>query len=233
MPAAISVTSIMGCLAFLPISEHDCMINDANRSTAVFTRMKKRPRKYQLKARAESQEQTRQRITVAAMELHEEIGLVRTSISAVAERAGVQRLTVYRHFPDEISLFRACGGHYRALHPFPDPAKWAALTQPKRRLRVGLLDLYGHFRETEAMWAHVLRDVELSEVVRLAAEPRFRYLRDASAVLSEGWSGRLARAAIAHAVQFRTWQSLANEQLSDDDAAALMARLAGAASTAM
>jgi AcrR family transcriptional regulator len=193
--------------------------------------MKKR-RRYELKARAESQEETRARITVAAMELHEKLGPAQTSISAIAERAGVQRLTVYRHFPDEISLLRACGGHYRALHPPPDPATWRATKDPKRRLVAGLVALYRHFRETEAMWAHVLRDAELSPVVREAAEPRFRYLRDASAALSEGWPSRLARAAIAFAAQFRTWQSLAHEELSDEAAADLMLRLAIAATRA-
>jgi AcrR family transcriptional regulator len=187
----------------------------------------KRRKRYELKARAESQEVTRQRITLAAMELHEQIGIVRTTISAIAERAGVQRLTVYRHFPDEMSLYRACGGHYRSLHPPPDPTAWKAIAQARARLRAGLVALYRHFRETEAMWSHVLRDVELSAVVREAAEPRFRYLREARAVLAEGWAGRQARAAIGHAVQFRTWQSLARgEELSDEEAADLMVRLA-------
>src|SRR5690242_18900641 len=116
--------------------------------------MKKR-RKYELKARAESQEQTRQSIVVAAMELHQQLGPAQTSLSAVAERAGVQRLTVYRHFPDEISLLRACSGHYRALHPPPDPSAWRAITDRRERLRTGLRDLYRHFRSTAPMWAHV------------------------------------------------------------------------------
>jgi AcrR family transcriptional regulator len=188
--------------------------------------MKKR-RKYELKARAESQAETRLRITLAAMELHEQIGVVRTSISAIAERAGVQRLTVYRHFPDEMSLFRACGGHYRTLHPPPEPAAWKAITSPRSRLRTGLIELYRHFRETESMWGHVLRDVELSPVVREAAEPRFRLLREATTILAEGWSSRQARAAIGHAVQFHTWQSLARgQQLPDEEVADLMMRLA-------
>jgi AcrR family transcriptional regulator len=186
--------------------------------------MKKRT--YRLQARAASQEETRQRITVAAMELHEQLGPARTSIAAIAERAGVQRLTVYRHFPDELSLLRACGGHYRALHPPPDLAAWQALPAGRRRLRPALTALYRHFRETEAMWDHVLRDVELSPTLREAAEPRFRYLREAATLLSEGCTRRLQRAAVGHAVQFRTWQSLARgEQLSDGEAAELMTRL--------
>jgi AcrR family transcriptional regulator len=202
-----------------------------NRTTGVFTEMKGR-RKYQLRARAESQEETRHRIVVAAMELHERVGPAQTSISAIAERAKVQRLTVYRHFPDEIALLRACGGHYRSLHPPPDLSVWRALQDAKTRLRMGLVQLYRHFRETGAMWSHVLRDAESSAVVREAAEPRFRYLRDAADVLGQGWSNGLARAAIGHAVQFSTWQSLARERLTDDGAADLMTRLAVAASQA-
>jgi AcrR family transcriptional regulator len=190
----------------------------------------KKPRKYDLKARAESQEETRRRITVAAMELHEEVGVLRTTIVAIAERAGVQRLTVYRHFPDEVSLWRACSSHYRSLHPPPDLARWKAIAAAEPRLRAGLGELYRHFRETEGMWANVLRDAELSPQVRGAAEPRFHFLREAAAILGEGWTGRRAKAAIGHAVQFRTWQSLARgEQLSDEEAVDLMARLARAA----
>lgn len=188
-------------------------------------RMKKRP--YTLKARAESQDKTRERITVAAMELHEQLGPARTSISAIAERAGVQRLTIYRHFPDELSLFRACGGHYRALHPPPDLSAWRAIDVPKERLRRALAELYRHYRETEAMWAHVLRDVEVSPVLREAAAPRFHYLREATDLLCDGWAAPLARAAVGHAVRFGTWQSLARgEHLSDEAAAELMTRLA-------
>jgi len=151
-----------------------------------------------------------------------------TSILALAARAGVQRLTVYRHFPDELSLLRACGGHYRSLHPPPDLDAWRAVENPRERLLGGLVRLYRYFRETEAMWTRVLRDADLSPAVREAAEPRFRYMREAAAVLTAGWQGRLARAAIGHAVQFRTWQSLAAEQLTDAAAAELMTRLAAA-----
>jgi AcrR family transcriptional regulator len=191
--------------------------------------MKKR-RKYELKARAESQEETRGRITVAALELHEQLGIVRTSIAAIAERAGVQRLTVYRHFPDEKSLFRACGGRYAELHPRPEPSAWRGILQPEACLRAGLSAIYRHYRETEVMWGHILRDIELSEVLREVAEPRFRWVREVTAVLSAGWLTRGARAAIGHAVQFRTWQSLARgQELSDEEAVGLMVLLASAA----
>jgi AcrR family transcriptional regulator len=184
--------------------------------------MKKRT--YHLKARALSQEETHLRITIAAMELHEELGPARTSLSAIAARAGVERLTVYRHFPDELSLFRACGGRYRRLHPPADPARWLEFPEADR-LRLGLLELYRHFRETQTMWAHVLRDAEVIPLIREVAEPRFALLRTAAEILGRGVRGRLRRAAIGHAVQFRTWQSLANEGLDDQSAVELMIRL--------
>jgi AcrR family transcriptional regulator len=185
-----------------------------------------RRRKYELRARAESQELTRQRIISAAMGLHEELGPARTSISAVAEKAGVQRVTVYRHFPDELSLLRACGGQYRSLHPPPDPERWRPFENPSERLIAGLRDLYAHFRKTRAMWGHVLRDAEVSDLVRQAAEPRFAYLRTVATALGTGWQKDVSRAVIAHAIQFWTWQSLDNGGISDELAARLMTRLA-------
>jgi AcrR family transcriptional regulator len=191
-----------------------------------------RRRKYELKARADSQEQTRQRIISAAMELHEEVGPGQTSISAVATRAGVQRVTVYRHFPDELTLLRACGGQYRSLHPPPDPERWRLIKDPSERLVSALHDLYVHFRDTAAMWGHVLRDADTSKIVREAAEPRFSYLRSVAAVLAADWPKRASRAIIGHATQFRTWQSLDEEGLTDDLAARLMTRLAELAASA-
>jgi AcrR family transcriptional regulator len=189
----------------------------------------KRRRTYRLRARAEHQARTRQRIATAAMELHERVGPGRTSIAAIAERAGVQRLTVYRHFPDELSLLRACGGQYRALHPPPAIEDWRAIGRAELRLATGLRALYRHFRETEAMWANVLRDVEDSETVRQAAEPRFAYLREAVAVLAEGWGGAGALA-VRHACDFGAWRSLARMGLDEDDCAALMVTFVRAAS---
>jgi AcrR family transcriptional regulator len=190
----------------------------------VFIEMKRRPpRKYEMKARARSQEETRARIVEAAMALHERVGPAQTSIAAIAAEAGVQRLTVYRHFSDELALLRACGGRYRALHPMPDVASWRGLA-PRARLARGLRELYAHYRETAAMWSHVLRDVETSAALREAAEPRFRWLREVKSVLAEGWPAGLTHAAIGHAVQFSTWRSLA-EELTDDEAVGLMMRM--------
>src|ERR671919_2710297 len=88
---------------------------------------RKKPRKYEKKRRAEQEAETRQRIVEAMVALHREVGPARTTISAIAERAGVERLTVYRHFPDERSLFEACTGHWRASHPPPDPGPWTQI----------------------------------------------------------------------------------------------------------
>src|SRR5437016_11947100 len=127
-------------------------------------------RKYELKKRAERLEETRRRITEATVELHRTVGPAATRISEVARRAGVQRATVYNHFPDDATLFAACSSHWRALHPAPDPARWAEIPDGRERLRVALRDLYAWFRETEPMTANVLRDAQLLPALRQIVE---------------------------------------------------------------
>src|SRR5689334_19284136 len=119
----------------------------------------KRP--YQMKRRAELEEQTRRRITESAVSLHEELGPAHTSISAVAERAGVRRSTVYRHFPNEDALFAACSSHWRAANPAPDPTAWARVEDPTERTRTALRELYAFYRRTEPMYTSLLRDEPL------------------------------------------------------------------------
>src|SRR5690242_19300490 len=111
--------------------------------------MSSEKRRYHLKARAESQRQTRERIVRATMELHREVGPAQTTIAEIARRAGVQRLTVYNHFPEEPDLVGACQGHWLSLHPPPDPATALAAPDPVQRLQTALRDLYGWYRETE------------------------------------------------------------------------------------
>src|SRR3954465_951907 len=108
-------------------------------------------RPYTKRRRAELEEETRRRITAATVELHREVGPARTTISAIAERAGVERLTVYRHFPDERSMFEACTTHYASEVPQPDPAKWAGIEEPAERLRAALLAFYDYYRRAEQM----------------------------------------------------------------------------------
>src|SRR3954462_4237513 len=116
----------------------------------------KRP--YRMRRRAELEEETRRRITESTVALHEELGPARTTVSAVAERAGVRRSTVYRHFPDEEALFNACSSHWRAANPPPEPSAWGAIEDPGERTVPALRELYAFSGRTEAMFASLLRD---------------------------------------------------------------------------
>jgi AcrR family transcriptional regulator len=193
----------------------------------------KRP--YRMKRRAEREEETRRRITESAVELHGTLGPARTSITAIADHAGVRRSTVYRHFPDEEALFAACSGHWRAANPVPDLARWAAVEDPDARLRQALGELYAYYRSTRAMMANILRDESASPLVARMLAGYYDYLAAARDVLMAGrrLRGRprlRTRAAIAHALAFPAWHSLAFEQeLEDAEAAELMRRLVAAA----
>jgi AcrR family transcriptional regulator len=117
--------------------------------------------KYELKKRAERQEETRLRIARATLELHETVGPALTTRSAIAERAGVTRPTVYSHFPDDLSLGKACSSLGLSENPLPDPGRWEEISDPEERLRSALTDLYSYFRRREQLWANVLRDQQL------------------------------------------------------------------------
>jgi AcrR family transcriptional regulator len=194
-------------------------------------------RKYELRQRARSQAETRQRIVEATVELHGSVGPARTTVSAIAERAGVQRLTVYRHFPDDRSLFQACSGHWAALYPRPDPDSWVELTMPEERLRAALCEIYAYFRATETMSANVWRDLPLLPILREVAAPFAEHWAAVRQALDRGWSVRghrrtLVRAVVGHAIDFETWRSLARVQgLDDGEAADLMVRLVRAVAT--
>lgn len=175
-------------------------------------------RKYELKQRAERVEETRRRIVEATSGLHLERGPAATSIAEIARRAGVQRRTVYNHFPDDSTLFEACSAHWRALHPPPDPAGWTDLRQ-------GLRELYAWYRETEPMTANVLRDAEALPSLRAVMEPGFgAYMEAVRDVLGEeAGRGSRVEAAIRLVTDFHSWRALA--QLDDDDAVELAAQL--------
>jgi AcrR family transcriptional regulator len=188
-------------------------------------------RKYRKRRRAEQERRTSERITEAAVRLHGTIGPARTTVSGVAREAGVQRATVYRHFPDEVSLFAACSAHYWATNPMPDPGAWSSITDSEARLRHALGEMYAFFRRTEGMLEKTSRDAPLVEAM---ARPvaAFRGYLDAvaDAIVTgrpeRGEARRRVRAAVGHAVSFPTWQSLARQQgLDDAGAVALMAAL--------
>ena len=186
----------------------------------------KRP--YRKKRRAELEEETRLRITESAVALHGSRGPAHTSMSAVAEHAGVRRSTLYRHFPDEEALFEACSAHWRAANPRPDVAEWAGIEDPDARLRAALTAMYSYYRQAEAMIANLLRDIELP-VVGSRMAGFLEYLDAIRDTLVRGRPRRRAvRAAIGHALAFTTWRSLArDQQLDDRQAVELMCRLVG------
>ena len=187
-------------------------------------------RKYELKERARKQADTRQRIVEATAALHQEVGPAKTTVAEIARRAGVQRLTVYTHFPDERELFGACSAHFIGGHPPPDPGAWAAIADPRQRLRSALRDLMAWYAGGEAMMAHVRRDAASMPALREVVEAGQAPLRAAIVeILGAGWGSRgRARdrvlAAIGWATDFRSWQQLVREQgLSDDDAVEILA----------
>jgi AcrR family transcriptional regulator len=193
-------------------------------------------RKYELKARAESQRRTRERIVEATMELHEEVGPARTTVAEIARRAGVQRLTVYNHFPEDEELFRACGGHWMSLHPRPDLSEALAVSEPKRRAREVLEAFYGWYRANESMVERIQRDRNLipalDSVVRDSTDAPLAQLAEA---LAGGFGANARKAAAARtlarvALEFWTWRRLAHEGLTDAAAARLMADAVACAS---
>jgi AcrR family transcriptional regulator len=173
-------------------------------------------RKYELKQRAAEMAETRRRITEAAVELHGTVGPARTTISAIAERAGVQRHTVYRHFPSETELFGACSAHYFTANPLPDPQPWREINDPQQRLTHALDQLYGYYERTEPMFTNVLRDLDLVDALQPTIVPLQDYLAEAAAILAVGWPTRGRRrrvltTALRHALDFHTWRSLAGD----------------------
>ncbi len=196
--------------------------------------MSSRKRKYEKKARAEAEAQTRLRITESAVELHGTLGPARTSMSAVAEHAGVRRSTLYRHFPDERALFGACSAHWAEANPPPDLGRWGSIPDPDERLDAALGELYAYYGRTEEMLDKLLRDAPTVPVVDELMGGFRAFLEESVKVLMRGRgprgnAARQTRVAIGHALSFRTWQDLTRLQgLDDKQAAALMCRLVAA-----
>ena len=189
------------------------------------------PRPYHKTRRAESAAATRQRIVDAAVGLHMSIGPAQTTVSAIAQRAGVQRLTVYRHFPDQTSLFRACVAHGWTSYPPPDPRAWARERDPERRLRLGLSELYAYYDDVGDALGMILRDLpSMPELAALNAPHLARWERMRE-TLERGWRARSARrralrAALALSLDLATWDALVRRAgLSRREAVELMVRM--------
>ena len=194
-------------------------------------------RKYELKKRAEEMAETRRRITAAGIDLHGTLGPSRTTMSAVAKRAGVERRTLYRHFPTESDLFEACSTHYFAANPWPDLADWRAIRDPRQRLERALDELYAYYERTEPMLSNVLRDAELIDFARDAVAPLHSYLEHAADTLIAGHGARgrrrkLLAGALRHALAFSTWHSLSTNCVGRSDAVKLVTALVDAAAVA-
>src|SRR5919201_618603 len=180
-------------------------------------------RKYELKRRAEH---------------HTTVGPARTSVAAIAERAGVTRPTVYAHFPDADALFRACSGHVRATVPPPDPTSWRSIEDPGERLKAALRALYGYYERLEPLLDNIQRDAPLLPILREMSAYRVRYVEDVRELLLAGWPSRgqartRLRRALGHALDFRTWQSLVRGQgCPTEEAVQLMLAFARAAAEA-
>lgn len=174
---------------------------------------------YTLKRRAEQQAETRQRIVEAAVDLHSSVGPGRTTLSMIAERAGVQRHTLYAHFPDERSLYMACSGFVEERDPMPDAAPWRSIEDRRERLRVGLSAIYGWFERHADLVACVLRDSEHHALTKEISQLRFGpFIAAWHEVLGAKLSAR-QRPMLAVALSYHTWRTLTREAGLKQDAA--------------
>jgi AcrR family transcriptional regulator len=186
------------------------------------------PRKYEMKRRAERQKETHRRITEAAVELHQTVGPARTTVSAIADKAGVQRHTYYAHFPELKELYQACMGHYVERNPVPEPSSWADIADAEERLRVALSEVYAYYSGNEPMVSNVLRDAALDPIVQEIMVPFDQYWETVRDVIADAFEASGERheellGAIALAQDFQTWRTLVRQQeLSQDRAVELV-----------
>lgn len=190
----------------------------------------RKSRTYQKRKRADAEQETRSRITKAAVELHGTVGPAKSTVTDVAKLAGVSRMTVYNHFPTEVDLFKACSSHWADEHPFPDPLGWTD-EDPSRRLGSALAELYAWYSTNRDMLANVLRDVPtVPALAEVMVDLWGAYMKAAAGALARGWSTDALESDEFHAtlqlaLDFHTWQALTGSALTDDAAAELMARL--------
>ncbi len=190
--------------------------------------MSSEKRPYELKKRAEQQDATRLRIVEATAALHEEVGPARTTVSEIARRAGVQRPTVYAHFPEEQQLFGACQAHWMSKHPPPDLGPAMADPDPAGRLRKALAAIYGNYRKTAPLTGKIMRDRELLPALdaqmRATVDAQMAALADGLSIGFDASDGRAphVRAMMGVALDFWAWKRLDSQGLNTEDAAALM-----------
>jgi len=183
-------------------------------------------REYTKRKRAALEEETRRRIVEAAVSLHQEQGGGAT-ISEIARRAGVARVTLYRHFPDELALLTACTTHYLSLHPPPDLDRWRSIPDPIERLRTGLAETYSYHRQTARMMTVAEREIAVNPTLAQLLEPLETYWRTARVILADGWESGgttdpLLEAALGLALSLSAWGTLTSQYgLTDDDCATL------------
>ena len=174
-------------------------------------------RKYEQRLRAEKQAETRRKIVEATVMFHQTVGPSRTRVVDICRKAGVQRATFYRIFPDELSLFKECRAFVAEESPLPDPNTCAHMEDPVRRLRSGLASAYEYYRKHEQAMAVIIRDSEIMP----AGGAFFQYQDQLRHVMAAAWKAqgkRKARilAACGHAADFQAWRSLARKQGLDD-----------------
>ena len=192
-------------------------------------------RKYELRRRAQRQEETRRRIVQAAVELHTTLGPAHTTDFAIAERAGVTRRTFYRHFADEVSLFRACTRHGLERWPPPDPKRWRRTADPKERLGIALRELYDYYKGAGPGLMVMLRDASLLRPELYISPSRIDVLGGMPGVLLEGWRVRgrnreVLAAVLHHVTAVTTWHSLVVQQdLTEPEAVGLLSAMVRAA----
>ena len=181
--------------------------------------------------RAEREEETRLRITEAAVDLHRTRGPANTGVADVARRAGVSRMTVYNHFPTEVDLFTACSTHWATRNPFPAHDRWVTIDDPSERLVRALKELYDWYRLKEDMLGKVFRDLPVVPALQEVMGGLWSsYVEDLVHTLARGWPARrdgleALEAALRLAVDFNTWRVLTGSGLADDRAAQLAARM--------
>jgi AcrR family transcriptional regulator len=184
-------------------------------------------RRYRKRKRAEQEHETRQRIVEATVQLHQELGPAQTTIRAIAERAGVQRVTVYRHFPDERAILGACSNHFMSENPFPDWTPWFEIDDPIERLRTALRAIYTFHEQTAPMMDKIFRDMPVKLELAEVSQPMIELFGRLVTMLAQPLgSSTTVHAAVAHALDFQTWRSLVRANgLSKEEAIELMIRM--------